>query len=99
MERRDVFRRVNALHEMQRYQEAVTELNRAIAADPDEADYWCLLAVSQLNLPDKNHEALASAGRAIALSPNSDWPHRLSSLALNRLRRCDEAIAEARAAP
>ena len=98
VEHRDVIRRVSALHEMRRYQEAVTEINRAIAADPDEAAYWCLLAVSQLNLPDKDHEALASAGRALALSPDSDWPHRLSSIALGRLRRHDEAIAEARQA-
>jgi Flp pilus assembly protein TadD len=56
-----------------------------------------LLARARLNLghlPD----ALEAAGAAVAAAPVEEWPHRLRSLVLSRLRRDEEALAAAREA-
>jgi len=61
--------RGNALKDLQRFEEALADYDRAIAASPDftEAHYNRGVALLELKKPD---EALASYDRAIALKPD-----------------------------
>ena len=47
---------------------------------------WCRLSLANLRL-DRDNDALEAAGRAAALAPDNDWPHRLASHALESLGR------------
>jgi Flp pilus assembly protein TadD len=89
--------RIDALIDLGRYDEAVSGLRRLLASDPGAAvssDVWCRLSLANLRL-DRDPEALEAAGRAAALAPDNDWPHRLASHALESLGRHDEAVRAA----
>lgn len=92
--------RIDALIDLGRYEDAVAALNRLLATDSaaaNEGDVWCRLSLAFLRL-DRDTEALQAAGRAAALAPDNDWPHRLASHALESLGRKDEAVQAAAAA-
>jgi tetratricopeptide (TPR) repeat protein len=88
---------IDALIDLGRYDEAVIGLHRLLATDSEAAgssDVWCRLSLANLR-QDRDLEALEAAGRAAALAPDSDWPHRLASHALESLGRHDEAVRAA----
>jgi Flp pilus assembly protein TadD len=88
---------IDAYIDVGRYDAAVTALQRLLASDATAAhdgDVWCRLSLAYLRL-DRDTDALQAAGRAAALSPDNDWPHRLASHALESLGRKDEAVRAA----
>src|SRR5436309_2503434 len=60
-----------ALTELERYQEALVELDRAVEADPDLALVWHELSYAAYKLKDRNR-ALLALDRAFALEPHTD---------------------------
>jgi Flp pilus assembly protein TadD len=89
--------RIDALIDVSRYDEAVTALHRMLAGDGVAANddgVWCRLSLALLRL-DRDAEALQAAGRAAALAPDNDWPHRLASHALESLGRREDAVRAA----
>ena len=89
--------RARALCELARFDDAVPLLRRAVAAEPQNAGAWCLLAQAELGRRH-DEDALQAAGTALSLAPDDEWPHRLTSVALERLGRHEESLAMARAA-
>jgi cytochrome c-type biogenesis protein CcmH/NrfG len=79
---------------LHRYDEAVAVLSTALAARPDDSHTWCVLARAKLGTEDFQG-ALEAAGRAVALQPDEEWPHRLASIALSRLGQPRQALAAA----
>lgn len=69
---------------------AIATLRAAAEADGRQAAYWNDLAVAQL-AAEKYADALQSANRAVALAPSSASGHFNRGVALERLRRDDEA--------
>jgi len=79
-------------------QEALAELNRAIAGDDCDAEVWNLKSVYSLRL-DYSEEALAAADRSVKLRPHGyAKPHINRALALWALKRDAEALEAAREA-
>ncbi|MET9336585.1 hypothetical protein [Nonomuraea sp. NPDC003804] len=62
--------------------------------EPDSAAGWCAVALAHLTA-ERPEAALEAARRAVALEPADEWPHRLASLALERLGGDAEAVREA----
>jgi Flp pilus assembly protein TadD len=89
--------RARALCELARFDDAVPLLRRAVAAEPQNAGAWCLLARAELGR-HHDEDAFQAAGTALSLAPDDEWPHRLTSVALGRLGRHEESLAMARAA-
>ena len=77
-----------------RWGDATTELGLVLAGDPQSAEALCLLAQCRLHLRDDSG-ARRAAESALAVAPESEWAHRLHSLALQRLGRHSEAVAAA----
>src|SRR5262245_26176073 len=82
------------LLDLRRYDEAVTELVRIVAAEPADSTAWCLLAASYLGA-GRYQEAAAAGTRAITLAPSDDWPYRLASTARRHLGDITAALAAA----
>ncbi len=89
--------RAKAALDLRRPEEALRQLDRALAAAPQDDRVWCLRAQAMLQL-DRPAEALDAARKASGLDPNEEWSHRLSSVALVNLGRAEEAVLEAREA-
>lgn len=87
--------RAHILCELRRFGEAIELLEQLVGRDADNPEAWCLLAQAQLGVGDP-YAALEAAGHATALEPDDEWPHRLRSLAFQRLGVPDSAIAAAR---
>lgn len=87
-------RRTSTLLELGRWQEAAQEVARYLATDPQDTRALCMHAQALLGTGDLDG-ALRSAGAAAATAPSEEWPHRLASLALQRLGRTDEAVVAA----
>src|ERR1700730_7793807 len=90
----DDVERAHALLVMGRAADAVPCLLDAVAQDPGDPRASSLLAVAYLEL-GLNDEALEAAGRAAAVDPVQEFPHRLRATALLRLSRKPEALAAA----
>ncbi|MEZ0580594.1 tetratricopeptide repeat protein [Nocardioides sp. MH1] len=86
--------RISRLLEVGRFADARSELQAAIARDPDTAELHGLLARALLGLGDAPG-ALAAASRLVKLAPDDEWGHRLRSIALVRADRPQEALAAA----
>lgn len=86
--------RVSHLLALGRPDEALAALRPVLAQHPDEADLLCLAAQAHL-VRDDDEVALGLAGRAAALDPDGEWPHRLRSIALRALGRPQEAAEAA----
>ena len=86
--------RIRMLCDLRRFDEAAAMARRAIATTPDNPEAWCLLAQALLGT-EKYGLALDAAGRAAAIAPEDEWPHRLRSIALTALHRDSEALAAA----
>jgi tetratricopeptide (TPR) repeat protein len=93
---RDVERRIGALVEMGRLDEALALAGEALARKPS-VTLWCRLA--QIQLVRREHdEALSVTNQAILAAPDSEWPLRLRAMTLARLGRQEEAAGAARLA-
>lgn len=89
--------RARALCDLARFGDAAQLLQRVVAADPQNARAWCLLAQAHLGGHEES-DALRASGTALSLAPDDEWPHRLHSIALGKLGRREESIAAARSA-
>jgi len=87
--------RANALCDLGRFADATTLLHRLIASDNQNPRAWCVLALAQLR-QDDGEAALSAATTAISVAPESEWAHRLASIALSDLDRHEEAMWHAR---
>ena len=89
--------RIDSLIELGRYDDVVRTVQALMAEDgaaASDGGLWCRLSLAYLRL-ERDVEALEAAGHAAALLPDSDWPHRLASHALESLGRNDEAVRAA----
>jgi tetratricopeptide (TPR) repeat protein len=68
-----------------------------LAKAPDSAQAWCLFSRAQLESGEYS-SALQSANRAVQLTPDDEWPHRLCALGLLNLGKAREALRAAKAA-
>jgi tetratricopeptide (TPR) repeat protein len=81
-----------------RHQDAIALLHAALAQEPNDDGLLCQLAAAELGI--RNHAAAQlAAERAIASQPESEWAHRLRSIALRErgqthsaLRSAEEAV-------
>ena len=80
--------------DVRRFDEASTLLSRIVAAEPDSARAWCLMARAHLGA-DRYAEAIEVANRAVTLDPSDEWPHRLASNALVHLGNYGDALRAA----
>lgn len=87
--------KVLALLDLRRYDDAVRAVHDALAKEPEQPLWWCLLAQAHLGL-EQPDEAVAAAERAVALGPQLEWPHRLLSIAYVSKGRFTEAVEQAR---
>ena len=89
--------RAAVMIELGRFADAIRALGQVLAATPDDARAWCLLARALLGGGDLA-AAVAAARRASALDPASDWPYRIASTALTGLGQRAAAVGAARQA-
>lgn len=89
--------RARTLVRLGRFDDAVSSLHQLLGRDPESSSGWCLLAQAQLGRLD-HQAALEAADRAVAVAPESNWAHRLRSIALGALGESEEALAAALAA-
>ena len=94
IELRQELARASAMLDVRRFDEASTLLSRIVAAEPDSARAWCLMARAHLGA-DRYTEAIEVANRAVALDPSDEWPHRLASNALVHLGNYGDALRAA----
>ena len=84
--------RGNSLHEVKRFEEALTSYDRALALRPDYAEVHCNRG-NTLQAFKRFEEALASYDRAFALQPNLAMAHYNRGNALQELKRFEGALA------
>lgn len=76
--------RAESLLELRRFAEARDLVVSLLAEEPDDADLHGLHAQALLGLDD-GEGALAEGNRVVALDPESEWGHRICSVALRQL--------------
>ena len=91
----DEIQRARALLAVGRAEQAQQELARLLARAPESVEGHCLLARCY-EATERYGLMLESADRAVAASPDAEWPHRLRSIALRKLGRVPESVAAAR---
>jgi tetratricopeptide (TPR) repeat protein len=84
--------RANALKELERYEEALEDYDRAVTLDPRFADAWSNrgLVLKELG---RHQDALTSFDKAIALQPGFALAFNNRANTLKELQRYDEALA------
>lgn len=87
--------RARALIDAGRLEEAKGVLQTALAREPEDGGKWCLFALCMVRL-DQFDDALQAAGKAAALEPAEEWPHRLASIALCGKKDYPRAVSAAR---
>ena len=90
-ELRQELARADAMLDMKRYDQACGVLARLVAAEPENARAWCLLARAHLGA-GRHQQAVDAANRAVSLDPADEWPHRLASNALLHTDNYPEAL-------
>ena len=93
----DTIARARTLIDLGRHEQARAELAKALADDPASAEAWCLLAQCEQKAGDVE-AMLRAAKQALASNPDSEWAHRLHSLALHKLGCHEDAVRSAREA-
>jgi tetratricopeptide (TPR) repeat protein len=86
--------RASALFDQLDLPRAVATLEPVLAADPESAEAWNLMARLKLAL-DETGEALEAVDRAIKLAPDNPRSLAIASRALSLLGRHDEAVTMA----
>lgn len=88
--------RAEMLVELNRPEEALELLARAIAQNPDDGHAWCVKSLAHIKQKDYA-AALEAAGAAASRAPEDPWPHQLACVALLDVPgRAQDAIAAAR---
>ena len=77
---------------LERYEEALTSLEKVIELDPNNVDAWHFRGIL-LNLLSRHEQALASYQRVIELNPNYQRVWSVRGITLARLQRYEEALA------
>src|ERR1700749_4067055 len=90
-ELRQELARADAMLDKKRYDQACGVLSRLVAAEPENARAWCLLARAHLGA-GRHQSAVEAANRAVTLDPADEWPHRLASNALLHTDNYPEAL-------
>ncbi len=86
--------RAEALLELNRASDAIPILLKILASDPQNFYATCSLSRCYYDLTDYE-KALEFAEKAITISPDNEWGHRLRSLTLGELNRKKEALKSA----
>ncbi len=88
----DWFAEGNQLFDLQKYEEAISSYDKAIAINPDDHEVWYNRGNS-LDELQRYEEAIASYDKAIAINPDDHevWYNR--GLSLDELEKYEEAIA------
>ncbi|GAB1545345.1 hypothetical protein NUACC21_80210 [Scytonema sp. NUACC21] len=88
----ELYQQANTLYELQRYQDALSNYERALNLRPDYAKAWNGQGKTLYELKEYK-EALAAYDKAIQLKPDYFESWRGRGFALNQLQRYQEAIA------
>ena len=91
----DALREARTLISEERYEEALVELEEAVAADPEDADAWNLVGFSYRKL-ERYEPALEGYAKALAIDPrHTEAIEYLGELylALDDLPRAEEQLA------
>ena len=91
----DALREARTLISEERYEEALVELEEAVAADPEDADAWNLVGFSYRKL-ERHEPALEGYAKALAIDPrHTEAIEYLGELylALDDLPRAEEQLA------
>jgi tetratricopeptide (TPR) repeat protein len=91
------YQRASLLCDRERYAEAITELQQAIAEDENDPFAQGLLAVC-LSETDRHQQAIEAAKRAIEIAPDSDYGHAILARVYADRGRLNEAFAAVSAA-
>src|SRR5262249_25321703 len=83
--------RAQALMDINRWSDAVAILNKGLSANPDNHWILCSLAVSHLNMGDRDR-AMEYANRAVSIEPEEERGHRLRSVILLQQKKTGEAL-------
>ena len=78
---------------LERHEEAISDLNEAIRLNPNYVEAYVLRGLSNNNL-GRREEAISDANEAIRLNPNSAEAYFLRGLSNNNLGRREEAISD-----
>ncbi len=78
---------------LERDEEAISDLNEAIRLNPNYVEAYVLRGLSNNNL-GRREEAISDANEAIRLNPNSTEAYFLRGLSNNNLGRREEAISD-----
>ena len=87
--------RARSLLELRRYDEAIQILGPLVAQRPDDPEPLFLVARA-MSGAGRSREAIASAERACALTPESSYAHRLRAEILLELKRVRPALLAAK---
>ncbi len=93
-EARNLLAQAHIQSDFGRKAETTALLLRALALDPNDSALLCHLAASY-SQTEQWEEMLSYAEKAVATSPDAEWPHRLHSIALRNLKRLEEALSAA----
>ncbi len=93
-ESQKLIEKADVLIEMNRAAEALPLLLKALAEDPQNAYAVCSVARCQYEL-EQYEEAREQAEKAISISPDYEWGHRLRSIILLQLNKNKESLASA----
>lgn len=83
------------LHKMNRLDEAVFEMQRAIEQEPGQALYHWELGYILRDVEGRLEDALAEMQKAIEIDPEDGFYHSQASLVLLQMERNEEALREA----
>lgn len=89
--------RARSLVDLNRYEQALDELDRAGVDQSDAAEALCLRARALLGM-DRCSEAASVAHRACEAAPDWEWPHRLVAISEQGRGRYRQALTAAREA-
>ena len=85
------YERASLLFTRERYEEALPELQKAIAEDGDDSFAHGLMAICLSEL-DRHQQALEAAKRAVETAPDSDYGHYVLARVYADRSRLDEAF-------
>ncbi|MBD2503231.1 tetratricopeptide repeat protein [Anabaena azotica] len=84
--------KADCLNGLERYEDTLVALSKAIELDPNDAWAWAIRGNVLDNL-NRYEEALASCDKAIELDPNDTWAWAIRGNVLDNLNRYEEALA------
>lgn len=92
-----ILQRAEALAEIARWREAISELHRFLRVEPENYRALCRLAQCHYELGE-HKAALEHLARAVAAVPDDEWAHRLRSIVYRAQNKNRDALAAAETA-